>query len=195
MSKIKSSHRSRAHVRYGYTFKSKCQQVFSLATQRPQQGISYVYTQNKKLLPLVVVNHLHLNPVPPLLCSPASFPSLFLHLHPLFLLFCSSSLSASSASPWTTRSTYAFSWLTCPETWTGKVWSGQWRSPAVWRVRSRFIRLSTGSCLTWTWSKATFAKKKLFKHPVSSNMDVFWYFFRFSWMMISAKTKHQRCYY
>lgn len=34
-----------------------------------------------------------------LLCSPASFPSLFLHLHPLFLLFCSSLLSASSASP------------------------------------------------------------------------------------------------
>lgn len=44
---------------------------------------------NKKLLP-IVINHLHLHSIPPRLCSPTSFPSLFLHLHPLFLLFCSS---------------------------------------------------------------------------------------------------------
>lgn len=137
----------RAHNYVG----SKCQQVFFLATQRAQQQIRYVYTQKKKQLP-VVVSHLHSHLVLPLLCSPASFPSLFLHLHPLFLLFCSSSLSASSASPSTTQSMCAFSWVTCPATWTGKAWSGPWRSPAGWRGRSRFTRLSTGSCLTWTWT-------------------------------------------
>lgn len=79
---------------------SKCHQVFSLATQRAQQESRYVYTQKKqKTVACVVVSHLHLHPVPPLLCSPASFPPLFLHLHPLFLLFCSSLLCASSASP------------------------------------------------------------------------------------------------
>lgn len=86
----------RAHSDVG----SKCQQVFSLATQRAQQDIRYVYTPKKSSCLFVAVNHLHSHPVPPLLCSPASFPSLFLHhLHPLFLLFCSSWLSASSASP------------------------------------------------------------------------------------------------
>lgn len=74
----------------------KCHQVFSLATYRAQQESRYVYTEKKQLS---VVSHLHLHPIPPLLCSPASFPSLFLHLHPLFLLFCSSLLSASSALP------------------------------------------------------------------------------------------------
>lgn len=127
---------------------SKC----SLWQHKGLSRRSELFTLRKKQLTLVVVNHSHLNPIPPLLCSPASFPSLFLHLHPLFLLFCSSSLSASSASPWTTQSTFVFSWVTCPETWTGKVWSGQWRSPAGWRGRSRFTRLWMGSCLTWTWT-------------------------------------------
>lgn len=39
---------------------------------------------NTKQMPPVVINLLHLHPIPPLLCSPASFPSFFLHLHPLF---------------------------------------------------------------------------------------------------------------
>ena len=129
----------------------------STCSPRQHKGLSRrsdmftLYTERNQV-PLVVVNHLHSRPVPPLLCSPASFPSLFLHLHPLFLLFCSSSLSASSASPWTTRSTCASSWVTCRATWTGKAWSGPWRSRAAWRGRSRFTRRSTGSCSTWTWT-------------------------------------------
>lgn len=111
----------------------------------------FTLKKKKKQLP-VVVSHLHLHPVPPLLCSPASFPPLFLHLHPLFLLFCSSLLCASSASPWTAQSMCVFSWVTCPVTWTGKVWNGPWRSHVGWRGRSRFTRLSMGSCLTWTWT-------------------------------------------
>lgn len=69
----------------------------STCSPRQHKGLSRrsdmftLYTERNQL-PLVVVNHSHWRPVPPLLCSPASFPSLFLHLHPLFLLFCSSSL-------------------------------------------------------------------------------------------------------
>lgn len=74
---------------------SKCQQVFSLATQRAQRCLcsgvvgGALSCQSFTVAP----------PIPPLLCSPASFPSLCLHLHPLSLLFFSSLLSASSASP------------------------------------------------------------------------------------------------
>lgn len=82
----------------GTELRQRCQQALC-----QHKGLSgrVIHTKTKQLL-LVVINHLHSNAIPPLLCSPASFPSFFLHLYPLFLRLCSSSLSASSASPWTT---------------------------------------------------------------------------------------------